>query len=251
MDNAVAVGTVWHRRRTPRAHRFRYRLYFSLIDIDQVAALCQRSRWWSMERFNLVCFRRSDYLGDAAQPLAAAVRDLVDARTGTRPAGRIFLLAHLRQWGVCFNPVSFYLCLNEAEALEFIVAEVHNTPWNERHAYVLDCRDQTGPQYQFDFAKVFHVSPFLPMDLHYDWRFRFDSGRIRVHMLVMEGDSECFAAGMELVAEPLSRRAMRRMPFRFPWITARVIGAIYWQALRLWLKRVRFHPHPDKQIGQT
>lgn len=251
MDNALAVGTVWHRRRTPRDHRFKYRLYYSLIDIERIDDLCRRSRWWSLERFNLVCFRRSDYLGDAGQTLPEAVRERVRASSGVRPAGRILLLTHLRQWGVCFNPVSFYLCFGVEDQLDFIVAEVHNTPWNERHAYVLDCRQQSGPAYRFEFDKQFHVSPFLPMNLHYDWRFSFEPDRIRVHMLVMDGGSESFGAGMELTPEPLTPGAMRRMPLAFPMMTARVVAAIYWQAFRLWLKGVRFHPHPDKRVRHT
>ncbi len=251
MDNALAAGTVWHRRRTPRRHRFSYRLYYSLLDIEQIDTVCHRSILWSRERLNLVCFRRSDYLGDPAQPLAEAVRELVQTRIGVRPEGRIMLLTHLRQWGVCFNPVSFYVCLDHHQAPQFIVAEIHNTPWGERHAYVLDCREQTGPAYRFAFSKAFHVSPFLPMNLDYDWRFCFADDRLRVHMVVMDGDSESFAAGMELRKRALTRREMRRMPLKVPVLTARVLAAIYWQALKLWLKRVPFYSHPSKKVEQA
>lgn len=251
MDNALGSGRVWHRRRTPRAHRFSYRLYYTLFDVEQIESLCRRSRWWSMERLNLVSFRRRDFLGDERQPLAEAVRSRVEEESGIRPRGRIMLLTHLRQWGICFNPVSFYLCLDASQRPEFIVAEVHNTPWGQRHAYVLDARSQAGPDYRFRFAKSFHVSPFLPMSLEYDWRFRIDRERLDVHMLVMEGDSECFAAGMRLDFHPLDSRAMQRMPLAYPFLTARVVLAIYWQALRLWIKRVPFFTHPDKQVRQA
>lgn len=251
MDSTLAVGTVWHRRRSPRAHRFAYRVYYSLLDLAELETVFARSRWWSVERANLVSFRRSDYLGDPMVALDVAVRERVQIETGHRPQGRILLLSHLRQWGFCFNPVSFYLCLGDNGRLAFIVADIHNTPWNERHAYVLDCRRQLGPDYRFEFAKAFHVSPFLPMSLEYDWRFRFEQKRIHIHMLVMDGDSECFAAGMELRAEPLEPVAMRSMPLRFPLMTARVVAAIYWQALKLWIKRIPFHSHPDKQARST
>src|SRR6056297_2788368 len=171
MDNALATGTVWHRRRIPAQHRFVYRLYYSLFDVDQIDELCAGSRWWSRERLNLVTFRRSDYIGPSDRPVAEAVGDRIETVLGVRPQGRVFVLTHLRQWGVCFNPVSFYLCLDDEDELEFIVAEVHNTPWGERHAYVLDARGQGGPEYRFCFAKAFHVSPFLPMELEYDWHF--------------------------------------------------------------------------------
>ena len=247
MDNAIATGRVWHRRTAPQTHRFAYRLYFTLFDVERIDDLCDVSRWWSRESWNLVTFRRSDFIGPHEVSIARAVRDRVEQAHGVRPAGRIFLLTHLRQWGSCFNPVSFYLCLDAAGQLQFLVAEIHNTPWNERHAYVLDARDQPGPDYRFCFDKTFHVSPFLPMNLSYDWRFSLSEDRIAVHMMVMDGESECFQAGMQLALEPLSPAAMRRMPLRYPLLTARVMAAIYWQALRLWLRRIPFFPHPDKQ----
>lgn len=246
MNNALCRGRVWHRRVQPKPHRFDYRLYFSLLDLAELEETFALSRLWSVERINLVSFRRRDYMAPTDRRLDQVVRDLVLARIGYFPPGRIRLLTHLRQWGVCFNPVSFYLCDDEEGRLAVIVAEVHNTPWNERHAYVLDCRGQAGPEYRFVFDKRFHVSPFLPMDIEYDWRFAIDDQVIDVHMHLMRGGAECFAAGMRLVQEPMTPGAMRRMPIRFPLLTARVVAGIYWQAFRLWLKRIPFYPHPDK-----
>jgi uncharacterized protein len=246
MDDCFVTGRVWHRRRAPRVHAFNYRLYFSLLDVETLPETFRRSRWWSIERFNLVCFRRSDYLGPPDQPLADALRDRVQSESGQRPSGRIFMLTHLRQWGLAFNPVTFYFCHDQGR-LAFIVAEIHNTPWGERHAYVLDCRDQAGPEYRFCFDKVFHVSPFLPMQLGYDWRFSVDQDRLDVHMLVTEQGAECFSAGMRLSPQPITSSAMRTMPLRFPLVCFKVLAGIYWQAFRLWLKRIPLHTHPDKE----
>jgi uncharacterized protein len=250
VKSALATGSVWHRRSRPRPHAFRYRLYFSLLDVEGIDSIFSRSRLWSVGRFNLVSFRRSDYLGPADVPLAEAVRDRVQADAGIRPTGPIFLLTHLRQWGFCFNPVSFYFC-HDQERLAFIVAEVHNTPWNERHAYVMDCRDHDGPEYRFQFDKRFHVSPFLPMKMLYDWRFRLEDQVLTVHMLVTESGAEYFAAGMTLVPHPMTAKSMRQMPISFPLVTLKVVVGIYWQAFRLWLKRIPFHSHPDKESGST
>lgn len=236
---------------TPHSHRFDYRLYFTLFDVERIDEICAASPWWSKESWNLVSFRRRDFIAPHGICIAEAVRDRVEQVHGVRPMGRIFLLTHLRQWGSCFNPVSFYLCLDEAEKLQFLVAEIHNTPWNERHAYVLDARDQPGPDYRFCFDKVFHVSPFLPMELRYDWRFSLSEDSVAVHMLVMDGDSECFGAGMKLALEALSPAAMRRMPLKYPFLTARVVAAIYWQAFRLWLRQTPFFSHPDKQARSS
>ncbi|MDZ7789651.1 MAG: DUF1365 domain-containing protein [Xanthomonadales bacterium] len=246
MDSAIATGRIWHRRYSPRPHRFVYRTSYTLLDIDQVEAVFGRSRLWSVERGNLVSFRRADFLRPLDCTLRQAVVERVAEVTGSSPRGRILVLAHLRQWGLCFNPVTFYFCLDAGGALDAIVAEVHNTPWNERHAYVLDCREQSGPEYRFNFEKQFHVSPFMPMSIDYDWRFRIDDDGLDVHMRLKHSGRECFSVGMRLTLEPMTTAAMRRMPLKFPLMTARVVAGIYWQALRLWLKRVPFHSHPDK-----
>ncbi len=246
MNSALAVGRVWHRRLEPKVHRFDYRLYLSLLDLSEIDEIFALSRLWSVESANLVSFRRRDYMAPVDRRLHQVLRDLVLARIGYFPPGRIRLLSHLRQWGACFNPVSFYLCDDEEGRLAVIIAEIHNTPWNERHAYVLDCRGQDGPEYRFVFDKRFHVSPFLPMDMNYDWRFIIDEQGIDIHMCLMREGAEYFAAGMHLTLKPMTPGAMRLMPMKFPLMTVRVVTGIYWQALRLWLKRIPFYPHPDK-----
>ena len=219
-------------------------MWFGLIDVGRLEKRCSESRWWSVERFNLVTFRRRDYLAPHDRPLDEAVRDRVERQLGRRPEGPVRMLAHLRQWGMNFNPVAFYFCEDQHGGLDAVLAEVHNTPWNERHAYVLDAADQSGPDYRFRFGKAFHVSPFLPMDMDYDWQFRLEESRIDVHMKVMREGRDCFSAGARLDLAPLDARAMRRMPLRFPVIGARVVVGIYWHAFRLWLKRTPFFPHP-------
>lgn len=241
----AATGTIWHRRTRPRAHAFRYRAWFSLLDVEGLERRFAASRLWSLERWNLVTFRRSDYLAPHDRPLAEAARDRVEQALGHRPSGAVRVLTHLRQWGVCFNPVTFYLCHSSDNVLDAIVAEVHNTPWGERHAYVLDARRQSGPEYRFRFPKQFHVSPFLPMRMDYDWRFALSENSIDIHMKVMEQGQDCFSAGMRLHLETLNARRMRQMPLAFPLMTTRVMLGIYYQALRLWLKRTPFFAHPE------
>ncbi|HEX8777037.1 MAG TPA: DUF1365 family protein, partial [Rhodanobacter sp.] len=158
LRSAVYEGTVWHRRTTPHPHAFSYRmaqLYLDLDELDRVFA----NRWlWSNGRRNLAEFRRSDYLGPAEMPLADAVRLRVQQAVGRRPAGPIRLLTHLRYGGIVFNPVSFYYCYGEdGDTLECIVAEITNTPWHERHAYVLprETAQTRGHLLRWDFPKTF------------------------------------------------------------------------------------------------
>ncbi|MBS3824457.1 MAG: DUF1365 domain-containing protein [Wenzhouxiangellaceae bacterium] len=249
--DCIATGRIWHRRRLPRAHAFGYRMRLCLLDVDTVEARFARSPLWSVQRPNLVIFRRSDYLAPHDRPLGDAVRGRVEKTLGFRPDGRVRMLAHMRQWGMCFNPVTFYFCHAAGGALQAIVADVHNTPWNERHAYVLDARGQTGPGYRFGFDKAFHVSPFLPMDMRYEWRFFCTPECIDIHMRVMRADSEYFSSGMCLGLQEMSAARMTRMPLVFPLMTFRVVAGIYYQAFRLWLKRIPFFTHPKGTSAPT
>jgi DUF1365 family protein len=247
-EDQYGTGTVWHRRVQPKAHAFRYRLWFSLLDIERLQERFAQSRLWSMGRFGLVRFRRDDYFHEPSEPdalLVDAVRDRIERELGERPDGSIRMLTHLRQWGMVFNPVSFYFAHHDDGSLMAILAEVHNTPWGERHAYVLDARGQSGPQYRFRFGKDFHVSPFLPMDMDYEWRFELEADALTVHMRVTQEGQDWLSTGMKLALKPLLPSAMNRLPLTFPLLAARVAGGIYWQAFKLYVKRIPFHDHPQ------
>ena len=246
--SAIYEGRVRHRRHAPRAHAFAYRMAQLYLDLDEVDALF-RDRWlWSMDRPNLAEFRRSDFLGDPTQPLADAVRERVAIATGERPGGPVRLLSHLRYAGYSFNPVSFYYCHAADGALHSIVAEITNTPWKERHAYVLPVAtaDVRGRALHWAFDKAFHVSPFLPMARRYAWSFTAPAHDLRVHMDVCDGDRREFDADLALERRPLEGRQLARVLWRYPLMTAQVVAGIHWQALRLWLKRTPVHDHPAK-----
>ena len=185
-QSALYVGHLRHRRFAPRRNDFRYRIYFTLIDLDELPTLFKNRWFWSSRRPALAWFRRADYLGDPATPLVEAVRDRVEQETGRRPSGPIRLLTHLRQFGYNFNPVSFYYVYDATgRELETVVAEITNTPWDERHSYVLSVvnAERVGAKvFRWQFDKRFHVSPFLPMDMRYDWRFTAPGDSLDVHM---------------------------------------------------------------------
>jgi len=242
MHSALYTGSLRHRRFVPRPREFRYRLFMAWLDLAELDQVF-RGRWfWSARRPALAWLRRADYLGDPAVPLDQAVRERVTAQTGRRPAGPIRLLAHLRMFGHCFNPVSFYYCYDAAgDKVETIVAEITNTPWNERHAYVLQAG---GGELRFRFGKAFHVSPFLPMALHYDWRFSEPPARLAVHMRNLEGEAKVFDATLDLARREIGTASLAGALARFPLMPLQVVAAIYWQALRLWTRRTPFYAHP-------
>jgi DUF1365 family protein len=230
---------------------FQYRLFFMFLDLDELPDLFDIHPLWSYEKSNIASFRRRDHFGDAAIPLDQAVRDLVEDKLGSRPNGPIRLLTHLRYFGHCFNPASFYYCYDSADtAVETIVVEIHNTPWGERHCYVLGAEQDEHPiKYwqRHQFAKSFHVSPFIDIDIHYDWRFRLPDDSIRVHMIDYEKGEKLFDASLTLQRRLINRQALTRALLRYPVMTGKVITLIYWQALRLLLKRTPVFTHPKKR----
>ena len=249
MHSAIFEGSVRHRRRAEIRHAFRYRMFMMYLDLDELDRVF-RGRWlWSARRVALAWFRREDHFGDPREPLAESVRDLVGRATGTRPVGPIRLLTHLRYFGYCFNPVSFYYCFNDAGSeLAALVAEVNNTPWGERQLYVLGAADDAGDSgvMQFVTRKAMHVSPFLPMDMDYRWRLNVPGERLRVHMENRRLGETLFDATLALRRTEISGRSLAGVLIRFPWMTFRVIAAIHWQALRLWWKGARVYDHPGK-----
>jgi DUF1365 family protein len=230
---------------------FQYRLFFMFLDLAELPVLFDIHPLWSYERFNIACFRRRDHFGDPTIPLDQAVRDLVEDRLDNRPNGSIRLLTHLRYFGHCFNPASFYYCYDPADnRVETIVVEIHNTPWAERYCYVLGVEQNEHANDNWrrhQFAKEFHVSPFIDMDIRYDWRFRVPDDSLRVHMIDYENGKKLFDASLALRRREITSRALNRVLIRYPVLTGKVVIMIYWQALRLILKRTPIITHPKKR----
>lgn len=250
MMSGIYEGRVRHRRFSPVAHSFSYRLFMMYLDLDELPVLF-RTRWfWSVDRTNLASFNRTDHIGDPAIPLAHTIREMVAQRTGKRPSGPIRLLTHLRYFGYVFNPVSFFYCYDQSGThVETIVAEITNTPWGERHCYVLGQSDNkaSDSRKRFQLTKVFHISPFIDMDTAYDWRFSEPKERLIIHMANIRDGFPFFDATMKLARREISGMSLARMLAQYPFMTAKVIGAIYWQALKLWSKGVPFYPHPGNR----
>jgi DUF1365 family protein len=250
MKSSIFCGRVRHRRTTPVPHGFSYRMFMMYLDLAELPQLF-RGRWfWSVRRTALARFRRSDHLGDPAVPLDEEVRQLVFHETGQRPSGPIRLLTHLSYFGYVFNPVSFYYCFNKGDTrLETIVAEVNNTPWGERHCYVLpQSLDQgVGSNKRYFPEKEMHVSPFMEMDVDYDWRFNTPSDLLTVHMQNLRKGQKIFDATLVLHRKEITGGSLASVLLSYPLMTLKIILAIHWEALKLWLKGVPVTDHPAKE----
>jgi len=239
LRSAVYEGTVRHRRDGPGVtHEFSYPVSMLLLNLREIDEVVGLQPLFSSRYPAPVWFRRTDFLGDRAAPLDDAVRDLVEERSGRRPTGPVALLANMRTWGWLFNPISLYFCFEEGgTAVETLVAEVENTPWHERHRYVV------GPPGRHRFAKLMHVSPFMPMELDYELRYSAPGERLSVQLDAMRGGERLLGANLSLRRRALDRRALGRLLWSYP--AHKVSAGIYAQAARLRFKGARYYKHPS------
>ncbi len=236
----IGVGTLVHRRFLEPAHEFRYAMRQVLVDLTELDALCARTRWWSSSRFALGWFRRADFLDQPDKPFMQRLREIVAQRLHIEFDGPAMMLVAPRCWGVCFNPLTLYFCFDrDNKQPKAVVAEVHNTPWFERHLYVIDLSDPAA----LSHGKAFHVSPFLPMDMDYHWQFNLNPEQLRITISNHRDGQRVFDAVLwlrlhDITATQLDRELWTHLPQSF-----KTLCGIYWQALRLMIKRARFYTY--------
>lgn len=257
MKSYIYSGTLQHKRSRPKVHDFRYEVALFYLDVDEIESIFNIPFLFSTRGPSLISFRRRDYLkGDPEfkKSLKESVRDLILEKTGQNFTGAVRMLTQVRYLGYCFNPVTFYYCFDERQKLKFIISEITNTPWKERYSYVHEIKDQDA-LHSFKFKKDFHVSPFLPMNLHYLWKFNapkpeVKDSRILVHMEDWDESTGemVFEAHLVVKAKPLSHPSLFLTLLKFPLLTFKTILAIYYQALLLKLKGAHFYTHPN--IGE-
>jgi len=239
-------GRVRHRRFGAIPHTFERALYMFYLDLGELPEVLGGSWLWSDARPAPVRFRRTDYFGDPELPLDTAVRNFVAEQTGTPPSGRIGLLTQLRHLGYGFNPISLYYCWDASETrVEHIVAEVSNTPWRERHCYLVPCAEpEHAGVRDFESEKVFHVSPFMEMNHTYRWRLSEPRERLMAQLENWQEGARVFDATLWMKRHAFEPRTLRWLMLRYPWMSAQVVAGIYYEAARLWWKGASFQPHP-------
>lgn len=252
MQSCIYEGTVTHSRFLPVKHRFRYRLNMLYLDLQEVPEIVGARKLISDRRFSSRSFIPSDHLFNH-RALTCQIRQLIEDQTGKSSTGRIHLLTQLRYFGYYFSPLNlFYVNDSSNSQIEYVVAEVNNTPWKERHAYVLWQGNRTRPDLlRFSHPKKLHVSPFMAMDMDYHWRLSSPGDKLSVVLENHTQDSKLFSASMTLRRRELTRHHLRLMSFRYPWMTAQIIAAIHFQALKLWWKKCPVYTHPLKHASLT
>jgi hypothetical protein len=241
IEEGLYDGVVVHTRHRPVEHSFTRRLAMPLIRLGDDGHL-DHLRPLMSTRPAPLWLRREDHLPDVPGPLDVAVRDVVQAEIGWRPEGPIFLLAQPRTWGWCFNPISIFYCCDSGGEVGAAVLEVTNTPWHERHTYVLDARG--GLDQRFVMAKALHVSPFMSMETSYRMRLGKPDEHLRVGIGVTDAEGLVFSAGMSLRRRPLTRAELGRSLREHPLLSHRVSASIYAEAFQLWRSGAPFHGHP-------
>lgn len=248
LKSCIYEGLVTHRRSLKLDHSFRYRLFQVYLDLDELDRVFHGRMLWSTHRFTLARFRRDDHLGNPQLSLADAVRELVQTQTGEALLGPIRLLTNLRYYGFQMNPVSFYFCFDSTDSyVEAVVAEVHNTPWGEQYNYVLKWPDPSIRIANFRNDKVFHVSPFFPMDMQYRWQISMPGDSVSIQIQNYMNNEKAFDAVLSMRRHEITTWNLNSRLFKFPFMTGQVVAGIYWQALKLWWKGATYYPHPKSK----
>lgn len=245
MKSCIYKGRVKHQRFEPRSHEFTYSLFMMYVDLDELPMLFKPHLLWTVNTPGVASFYRKDHFGDPKRTLSDSIRELVYEKTGHRPCGPIRLLTHFRYFGYVFNPLSLYFCFDEQDLkVEHVVAEVMNTPWREQHCYVLSNYQSNLRSFTSSHQKEFHVSPFMDLSMEYRWKIQIPNTSLNVQIENWRDNKKVFDAAIDLQKTEISSTNLSNVLLNFPLMTLKVISAIHFEALKLWMKGIAYVPHP-------
>jgi DUF1365 family protein len=249
MQTGIYIGKLRHRRFQPVLHEFSYPLFMVLLDIDRIPSLMEVSPFAAYNRFAWASFCERDHFGDPSVPLRERLRADAAAEGITLPEGPIYLLTHLRYFGYNFNPISFFYCCDPQGEIEVILAEVNST-FGETRNYWLHAMNRLESQnsLRYRVPKALHVSPFMKMELDYTFVFTSPDENLVAHMNTLDDGNTFFDATLELSRRPWTARALHSALARHPFVTLKVIAAIHWDALKLYLKKVPVFTKPKSVV---
>jgi DUF1365 family protein len=253
MDSCLYFGDVVHHRRSPRKHKFGYKLFMPHLFLDELPKVFKGSWFWSAKRPNISWFRRQDYHRPDVPSLEKAVRETMELQLGCKLEGRISMITHLRTFGHLFNPVTFYYCWDEKlEKPVAVMSEITNTPWHERYskAFMWTGSPNRNDRSNHAFRKEFHVSPFIGMNIAYDWSFDVPGDKMHIDMILREEGEILFTAHLHMQRKVITATRLNWALVRFPFLTLKVTAGIYWHALLLKLKGIHFYKHPKHQTTE-
>lgn len=240
-DHALYQGQLGHQRFRPKPHGFGYPLHYFWLNANTLPKL-DDTKFMAYERFSAFSYRRSDYLkGDAN--LQTAVQAKLVELGAKEPVSYVFVLTPMANWGYYFSPITLYYGYDDLKQLRYVLAEVSNTPWNERHYYLHTIKPDSAT-YQHD--KAFHVSPFNPLDMQYHWQLPPPGEQLHCQITNYRQQQPVFSAWMKLTKHPLTAANLKQILIRAPWPNVLVMIRIYWHALKLWAKGNPVYAHSKK-----
>lgn len=251
-ESKIFKGTVSHTRMRETKHTFTYNIELPYFDLTEVDKLFNSSFLWSKNRFNIASFHEKDFFDNLNGSLFNHVKCIAQPYLSGKEIKHIRVLGNCRFLGLFFNPICVYYCFDETNKCLGCIAQVTNTPWLEKHCYFIPAQsnshyDSKSLRQQHIFEKRFHVSPFMPMNQIYHWNSLFTDEKLSIHMKNFEEGKEVFNVSLKLKPTSIKEYSFTRFALAKPLNVCKTISAIYYQALKLWLKKSTFYNHNRKE----